>query len=180
VTQCLYVDVIQFAHNQFLFVIWTRKNVKICFYVNVNLNVNNWFIEYVFTDVYILKLKLRKNQRIINIHNVYNVSSMLYASKILLFVIKNIKHQFINNEEHILLKDFNLQYSLWSDLIYLTQHVTTNQLIDLFIDNLLSLCLFQRTITWKARNSWNTVNLIFMIERLQINITQCKNRSNLN
>ncbi len=44
----------------------------------------------------------------------------------------------------------------------------------------MNLCLFQKIITWKARNSRNIIDLIFMIERLQASITHRESRRDLN
>ncbi len=44
----------------------------------------------------------------------------------------------------------------------------------------MNLCLSQRIVTWKAKNSRNIIDLIFMIERLQANITHCVSKRDLN
>jgi hypothetical protein len=44
----------------------------------------------------------------------------------------------------------------------------------------MNLCLSQRIVTWKARNSRNIIDLIFMIERLQASITHCESKRDLN
>jgi hypothetical protein len=59
-----------------------KDDVKVYFYINVKLNVNDWSIEHVSFDVCIIKLKIiQKNiSRIVHIHNVYNASSISYSS----------------------------------------------------------------------------------------------------
>jgi hypothetical protein len=44
----------------------------------------------------------------------------------------------------------------------------------------MNLCLFQKIVTWKAKNSRNIIDLIFMIERLQTSITHYENKRDLN
>jgi hypothetical protein len=44
----------------------------------------------------------------------------------------------------------------------------------------MNLCLSQKIVTWKAKNSRNIIDLIFMIERLQASITHCENKRDLN
>jgi hypothetical protein len=44
----------------------------------------------------------------------------------------------------------------------------------------MNLCLSQKIVTWKAKNSRNIIDLIFMIERLQASITHCESKRDLN
>jgi hypothetical protein len=156
-----------------------KENVRVCFYVNTKLNVNSWSIDFVSSNMCTLKLNLN-DQRIVNIHNVYNVSSMFYASDVLLLIIETTQNRLVIDEEHVFLKDFNLHHSLWSDSTRSTQHTAIDQLIDLLVNKHMNLCLSQRIVTWKAKNSRNIINLIFMTERLQTSITHCESRRDLN
>jgi hypothetical protein len=156
-----------------------KENVRVCFYVNTKLNVNNWSIDFVSSDMCTLKLNLN-DQRIVNIHNVYNVSSMFYASDAFLFIIETTQNRLVIDEKHVLLKSFNLHHSLWNDSIRSTQHTAIDHLIDLLVSKHMNLCLSQKIVTWKAKNSRNIIDLIFMIERLQASITHCENRRDLN
>jgi hypothetical protein len=163
----------------FHFLYEMKKNVRACFYVNTKLNVNNWSIDFVSLNMCTLKLHLN-DQHIVNIHNVYNVSSMFYALNALLLIIETTQNRFVIDEEHVFLKDFNLHHFLWSNSIRSIQHTAIDQLIDLLVNKHMNLCLFQRIVTWKAKNSRNIIDLIFMIERLQASITHCENRRDLN
>jgi hypothetical protein len=156
-----------------------KENVRVCFYVNTKLNVNSWSIDFVSSNMCTLKLDLN-DQRIVNILNVYSVSSVFYASDALLFIIETTQDRFVIDEKHVLLKDFNLHHSLWCDSIRSTQHTAIDQLIDLLVNKHMNLCLFQRIVTWKAKNSHSIIDLIFMIERLQASITHCESRRDLN
>ncbi len=155
------------------------KNVRVCFYVNTKLNVNNWSIDFVSSNMCTLKFNLN-NQRIVNIHNVYNVSSMFYASDAFLFIIETTQNRFVIDEKHVFLKNFNLHHSLWNDSIRSIQYTTIDQLIDLLVNKHMNLCLFQKIVIWKAKNSRNIIDLIFMIKRLQTSITHCENKRYLN
>jgi hypothetical protein len=165
--------------TDFHFLYEMKEKVRICFYVNIKLNVNSWSIDFVLSNMCTLKLNLN-DQRIVNIHNVYNVSSVFYASDVLLLIIETTQNQFVIDEEHVLLRDFNLHHSLWSDSICSIQHTTIDQLIDLLVSKHMNLCLSQIIVTWKAKNSRNIIDLIFMIERLQASITHCESRRDLN
>jgi hypothetical protein len=156
-----------------------KENVRECFYVNTKLNVNNWSTDFVSSNMCTLKFDLN-DQRIVNIHDVYNVFSMFYASDTLLLIIETTQNRFVIDEEHVFLKDFNLHHSLWSDSIRSTQHTAIDQLIDLLVNKHMNFCLSQKIVTWKTKNSRNIINLIFMIERLQASITHCECRRDLN
>jgi hypothetical protein len=159
-----------------------KDDVRICFYINVRLNVNDWSIEHIFFDVCIIKLKIiQKNiNRIVHIHNVYNASSISYSSNEFLSSLKTMKRFLNDDAKHVLLKDFNLHHSLWSNSIRSTQHVAIDQLIELFNTTHMQFCLSQNIIIWKAKNSINTIDLMFMISRLQVCVTHCENRFDLN
>ncbi len=150
--------------------------------MNVKLNVNDWSIEHVFFDVCIIKLKIiQKNiRRIVHIHNVYSASSISYSSSELLSSLKTMKRFLNDDAEHVLLEDFNLHYSLWSNSIRFTQHVAVDQLIELLNTTHMQFCLSQNIIIWEARNSINTIDLIFMTSRFQACVTHCESRFDLN
>jgi hypothetical protein len=105
------------------------RNVKTCFYVNIRLHIDHWSIRYVFDDVCIIRIKMTNN-RWINVHNVYNVSLNSYTTRSMLIVIETVKDCLNDDEKHILLKNFNLHHSLWSDATRSIQHDATNQFLD--------------------------------------------------
>jgi hypothetical protein len=105
---------------------------------------------------------------------------MFYALNAFLFIIETTQNRFVIDEKHVFVKNFNLHHFLWNDSIRSTQHITIDQLIDLLVNKHMNLCLFQKIVTWKAKNSRNIINLIFMIERLQANITHYENKHDLN
>ncbi len=159
-----------------------KDDVRVCFYINVKLNVNDWSIEHVFFDVCIIKLKIiQKNiSRIVHIHNVYNASSISYSSIKLFSSLQTMKRLLNDDAKHVLLEDFNLHHSLWSKSIRFTQHVAVDQLIELFNTTHMQFCLSQSIIIWKARNSISTIDLMFMTNRFQACVTHCESRFDLN
>jgi hypothetical protein len=90
------------------------RNVKTCFYINTRLHVDHWSMNYVFDDVCTIRIKMTINKWI-NMHNVYNVSLNFYTTRNALIVIETVKNCSNDDEKHILLKNFNLHHSLWSD-----------------------------------------------------------------
>jgi hypothetical protein len=155
------------------------RNVRTCFYVNFRLNVNHWFVIFASKNVCFFRIRIA-NDRWINVHNVYSVSSSTYTSMTTLFAIETIKRQLNDEKKHIILKNFNLHHFLWSDLARSTQHDATNQLLDVIHQIQLCFTLSSNTITWKTRNSCSIINLIFIFEELQKRLVHCMTWSKLN
>jgi hypothetical protein len=155
------------------------KNVRTCFYVNIKLNVNHWFVIFASEDVCSFRIRIANN-RWINVHNVYNTSFNSYAFITTLFVIKTIKNQLNNDEKHVILKDFNLHYLLWSDLARFTQHDATDQFLDVVHQAQFRLTLSSNIITWKTRHTCSIIDLIFMFEELLNELVHDMSRSKLN
>ncbi len=159
-----------------------KDDVKVYFYINVKLNVNDWSIEHIFFDVCIIKLKIiQKNiSRIVHIYNVYSASSISYSSMKFLSSLQTMKRFLNDDAKHVLLKDFNLHHSLWSKSTRFTQHVAVDQLIELFNTTHMQFCLSQNIIIWKTKNSISMIDLMFMTNRFQIYVTHCESRFDLN
>jgi hypothetical protein len=155
------------------------KNVRTCFYVNFRLNVNHWSIIFASENVCFFRIRTA-NDRWINVHNVYSVSSSSYASISTLLVIETIKRQLNDEKKHIILKNFNLHHLLWSDSTRSTQHDAIDQLLDVVHQTQFRFTLSSNTITWKTRNLCSIIDLIFMFEELQKRLIHCMIRSKLN
>jgi hypothetical protein len=99
-----------------------ESNVRVCFYINVKLNVNYWSIDFVSLDVCIIKLRIARDnmQRNIHIHNVYNAFSISYSFSKLFLAFTIVERLLQDDAKHILLEDFNLHHSLWSRLTHFT------------------------------------------------------------
>jgi hypothetical protein len=136
-------------------------------------------MNFSFDDVCTLKLRIVDN-RVINIHNVYNSSRIFYFSKIVLIVIKMIKNKLNENEKHIFLNDFNLHHSIWKEIAKSIQHDATNQFIDVVLRTHMQFTLSINTIIWKTKHSNNTINLVFMINWSMNNVINCETRFDFN
>ncbi len=154
-------------------------DVRICFYVNTKFDVNKWSMNFSFDDVCTLILRI-VDDNVINIHNVYNSSLIFYISRIVLIVIKTIKNKLNDEKKHILLKDFNLHYSMWRRIFKSTQHDAANQLIDVVLQTRMQLTLSINTIIWKTKHLNNTIDLVFMINWLVNNVISCETRFDFN
>jgi hypothetical protein len=80
-------------------------DVRICFYINTELDVNKWSMNFSFDNVCTLRLHIVEN-RVINIHNVYNSSLIFYISITILIVIKTIKSKLNDEKKTHSLKKF--------------------------------------------------------------------------
>jgi hypothetical protein len=155
------------------------RNVKTCFYVNTRLHVDHWSMNYVFDDVCTIRIKMTNNKWI-NVHNVYNVLFSFYTTRNALIVIKTVKDCLNDDEKHILLKDFNLHHSLWSDATRSIQHNATDQFLNVVQQTQLRFMLFSDIVIWETRHSQNTIDLIFMTKKLQEEFIHCMTRSKMN
>ena len=130
-----------------------------------------------------LKSKVTENEieKKIWIHNVYNFSLTFYSSTNNISILSTIE-KWINEIEmkYILLKIFNLHYSLWNESSKFTQHVMTNKLIDIIDKIDMTLTLSHKTITWKIKNFQSTIDLIFMFNELINKIKHCKAKLKIN
>jgi hypothetical protein len=155
------------------------NNVKTCFYVNTRLHVDHWSMNYVFDDVCTIRIRMT-NSRWINVHNVYNVSLSFYTTRSALTIIETVKNCLNDDEKHILLRDFNLHHSLWSDTTKSIQHDATNQLLNVAQQTQFRFILFSDIVIWETRHFKSTIDLIFMTKKLQERFIHCMTRSKMN
>jgi hypothetical protein len=153
-------------------------DVRICFHVNTKLDVNKWSINFSFNDVCTLRLRI-VDDRVINIHNVYNSLFIFYISRIVLIVIKTIKIKLNEKKKHIFLKDFNLHHSMWEKIFKSIQHDAANQLINVILQTRMQFTLSINTIIWKTKHSNNTIDLVFIINWFVNNVINCETRFDL-
>jgi hypothetical protein len=124
------------SQNDFHLSYKSRNDIRICFYVNDQIDIESWKVEYSTIDLSVLKMIVKEvdeDTKIIRIHNVYNSSLILYTSKNNSFTLSKIM-RFIDetlDDHHIFLKDFNLHHFFWSDSFRSTQHVATDDLLDI-------------------------------------------------
>lgn len=136
-------------------------------------------MEFPTADICTLKLKIRVGNSsvtepsLINIHNVYNPSPVSSTSINRPSTLPAAAHQLVGPGPHILLGDFNLHHPFWNGPSRPTQHAAADHLLDLVDEHRLSLALPRGTITWQARGSMSTLDLVFLSEGLSNRILQC-------
>ena len=151
-------------------------NIKICFYINQNIDSQKWKMKHLSSNINTFKLKLwlKLMAKMIHIHNVYNLSSASYVFTDSSFMLSMIKRQLQTDVKHVLMKNFNLHHSLWCDSSRLTQHATTSQLLDLIETANLDLTLSQSMITWQTKNATSIIDLMFMSKYLREKLIHCE------
>jgi hypothetical protein len=170
--------------NDFYLLYKSKNNIQVCFYVNDQINIENWKNDYSTIDFSVLKMivkEIEKDTKMIRIHNVYNSSLILYTSKDNSFTLSKIMQFIVEtfDDHHILLKNFNLHHFFWSDSFRSTQHVATDDLFDIMQNRNLTLTLSRNSITWKVRSSISIINLTFMTNHLTKRLKHCMTRFNL-
>jgi hypothetical protein len=172
------------SQNDFHLLYRSKDDIRICFYVNDQINIENWKIEYFTIDFSVLKMivkEVEEDTKMIRIHNVYNSSLISYTSKDNSFTLSKIMRFIVEafDDHHILLKNFNFHHFFWSDSFRSTQHVATNNLFDIMQNRNLILILSRNSITWKVRSSINIINLTFMTTHLAKRLKHCTTRFDL-
>ena len=153
-------------------------DTRVCFYVNANINPSSWDVEYPSADICTLTITVHTGitAKTINIHNIYNPSPTSYTSTNSPSTIPTAAQQLRKNGEHILLGDFNLHHLFWSGPFRPTVHAVADQLLDLIREYDLSLTLPRGTVTWETRNTYSTIDLVFISESLAERLEHCKSR----
>ena len=89
-----------------------KIDIKICFYINENIDSQKWKMKFSLINICTLRVNLwSKNEiKMMHIHNVYNSSFELYVSMNSSFTLPLIEKQFKMNVKYIFLKNFNLHH----------------------------------------------------------------------
>lgn len=158
-------------------------DTRVCFYVSDKIKLDSWEVELPSADLCTLSMQLRTGEETVtvHIHNVYNPGPGSYSSTTCLSILPMARQQISKKVgEYILLGDFNLHHPFWSGPTWPTQHAAADALLDLIDDFDLSLTLPAGTITWKARGSTSTIDLVFMTRGLVDRLVQCGAAPELN
>ena len=153
-----------------------------CFYVNDLIDTNSWKVEFTSADMCTLKIKTYTEgvMETIHVHNVYNPSPASYSSTDSPTTLPAARSMLTADAHHILLGDFNLHHPFWNSPSRPTQHAAADQLLEIIDDHNLSLTLPKGTVTWEARNTSSTIDLVFMSEYLVERLEHCMSRPELN
>ena len=121
---------------------WLRQHENLSYHQNFEssrdsmirktFRFNFWSIIFSSLNVsmLILKVKIDESEREIDIINIYNSSSSSYSVIDNSSFLRMIKQLIDRHREIILLRNFNLYHSYWSELFRSTQHGTIDQFFD--------------------------------------------------
>ena len=157
-------------------------DTRVCFYVNEKIDPESWEVEFPTADLCTLKLNVSTDgvTRMLHIHSVYNPSPSSYSSTDSPSTLPAVRQQLAADAQHVLLGDFNLHNPFWDGVTRPTQHAAADQLLDIVEEFDLSLTLPKGTVTWEARNSFSTIDLVFMSEFLTERLEHCMSRPEMN
>ncbi len=113
-------------------------------------------------------------QRVIHIHEAYNLSlkdhEIIHEKENL----SNIKKTLHMLKESILVEDFNLHHFTWEESFYSKQHLLLNELIKMITNIDALLALSQDIITRNYQESQMTINLIFTTDDIMNQLIWCE------
>lgn len=166
----------------FYFLYCSGGNTRVCFYVNKAIDPESWEVSFLSPDICTLKIITQTKDSIqtIHIHNVYNPLPASYFSTKSPSTLLTIKDQLTMGVYHVLFSNFNLHHPFWNGLSRPIQHAAADQLLEIVDDTNFSLTLSKGRVTWEAKKSFNTINLIFMSEYLAKRLVHCMPRLELN
>lgn len=163
-------------HSGFHFLYRPGGDTRVCFYVNSRIDPDSWEVAFPTADLCTLSIRLciGSSTTLTHIHNIYNPCPGSYSTITAASTVPAIRAQIESLEgEHIVLGDFNLHHPFWSGPSRPTQHAAADALLDLVDDHKLSLTLPAGTVTWEARGSQSTIDLVFMSEGLAERLIKC-------
>lgn len=112
-----------------------EPDTRTCFYVNKRLDLTSWEIKYNGGDLCSLRLEIYVNsigvEKEIWIHNVYNPSSVTYASMDSPSTLSKLEQALGKARDHVLVGDFNLHHPQWNNLGPFTYHLAADALISI-------------------------------------------------
>lgn len=157
-----------------------ENDTKVCFYINKKIDPDSWKVEFVSADMCTLKLKICNDglEEMIHVHNVYNPSPASQSSTNSSSTLPTLSYALDAgmNVKHIVVGDFNLHHPYWSRPLRSSQHAAADQLLDIIKEVDFKLALPPDTITWEARQSCSTIDLVFLSARLIAKLEHCKTR----
>ena len=119
------------------------------------------------------------NNQTIHIHNVYSKFSSNYIHINQNLLIFRLSELFKKSDKHVLLKNFNFHYLIWSDLQCFIRHNMTNKLFCIVNEINLQFLISSNIIMWENKEQLFIVNLIFNIANLKQWIINCCINSSL-
>ena len=119
------------------------------------------------------------NNQTIYIHNVYFKFSDSYTHINQNLLIFKLSELFRKSDEYILLKNFNLHYSIWNNLQCFIRHNMINELLCIINEIDLQFLILSDIIMWENKKQLFIVNLIFSTADFEQQVMSCCMNSSL-
>jgi len=146
------------------------NSTRVCFYVNTRIDPSTWTVSHFSADLSRLTLHRAENEKNIHIYNVYNE-----VGSDTLSTLGDALAQGDENDETVVLGDFNLHHPLWSTNQVRDGHNPHVQSLLTVIENSqLELLTVPGTPTHRWSGGVSTIDLTFASESLASRILRCR------
>jgi len=159
------------THPDYWVAIQATGKARTCFFILKTLHQSIWHVHHHSDDIATLKLQLK--DRTIHIHNIYNPSphTTQPTAAPTLAKVRDILQE--EEQESILLGDFNLHNPLWNAPTRNSYHGDSEKLIDITAESQMTLTTPQGTITWEKGELQTTLDLAFITPGIYPALVKC-------
>ena len=156
---------------------------RVCLYINKRIDVDSWEETFPSKDVCAIVLKLKGEsanveEDSVQILNVYNPSPSLITNdnpSSLPVLATELQQQ----RDRVVLGDFNLHHPNWNNHGRFSYHKESDELLEMTVARSMDLALPEDSVTWRARGSESTIDLIFTSPKLTEAVVSCRVRPDL-
>ena len=162
--------------QQFELLYMSNAITKMCLFVNKKIAKIVYFHTFYNKNLISLRMQIA-NDRIINIHNMYNSCKDNNDISVILSLKNAIQKKF--NEKHVVIENFNLHHSSWKE-----SHVRTNanayELINTMKKCKLKKITSVELITWSKHTSESIIDFTYTTSLLKDNLIKTNIDENMN
>lgn len=145
---------------------------RVCMYISKNIALASWNVTHHSFDLSTLSLKTLDARRI-QIHNVYNPSTSAPDASSALATLEVALNQ-NENEEHIVLGDFNLHHPVWGGVNITRTERASESLLEIIETHQMEQVLTPGTVTYSDKNAESTIDLVFLTPLLRDSLIICQ------
>ena len=164
------------THPDYWTAISPSGKARICFYISKEIKTNQWQVNHHSDHISTLRLQLK--DRAIHIHNVYNqpLDSYKATEAPTIMELKGILQE---EEETILVGDFNLHHKSWNAATKPNSHADAYKLVQCTEQANMRRATPQGLTTWERGDSKTTIDLTFISRRLYPALINCDRSDDL-
>ncbi len=158
------------THPDYWIAILPSGKARTCFYISKEIKTNQWQATHHSDRISTLRLQLK--DRAIQIHNAYSKPPDSYRATEAR-TIKELKEVLQEEEETILIGDFNLHHGSWSAVTTTRYHQDAYKLVQCTEQANMRRATPQGLTTWERGNAKTTIDLAFISRRLYPALIKC-------